>query len=182
FKQMRRTSPLGTYLNNFVILSCRSENCFTFHYVYADRFLQIKVSACLDRVNGLKCMPVIRSSNQYNVHLVFGQHFSIVIVSTRFLLRLKTFTYHRRGFIKFIFVDIAQSHDINGSNLDQTEKITLSVPSCPDQSNLIRLLRIDYIHALGTKCRKCKRCSCALKKASSVNVKILHAWSVESRL
>src|SRR5690606_34359731 len=129
FNQVRCAFSLCSHLDYPAVLSGRGYHSFSFHDIDADGLLDIYVRAGLQRVNGLKGVPMVGGADEYNVQLVFFKKLSIVSVQARQLFCFQPFRYHTGGLVQQISVDITQGNDFHGGDLDESEEIALSIPS-----------------------------------------------------
>ena len=81
--QMRRALALRADLHHAVLLASGSENRLTFEDIHADGLLQIHIRPGLDGIYCLQGMPVIRRSDQHDIHLLFLEHLLVIRISRR---------------------------------------------------------------------------------------------------
>ena len=86
-EQVRRAAPLRAHLHHPLVLARRRHHGLAFDHVHADRFLHIDVGPGLHRRDHRQRMPVIRRGDQHDVQVLLLEHFAVIAVGARFLLR-----------------------------------------------------------------------------------------------
>ncbi len=84
--QVGGASPLGTDLDDPTVFTGGFEQGLALHDINADRLLKVKVSSSLDGGDAVQGMPMVRSSDQHDVEVLFLQHLAIVMKQARLLV------------------------------------------------------------------------------------------------
>src|SRR5688500_4411911 len=95
---MRSAFTLCTYLHHLIVLTGGGYHGFSFYYIHADGFLYIHMCPCFYSIDSLQCMPMIGCANEYNVELIFREHFPVIVIKAGFLSRLLPLANHDRRF------------------------------------------------------------------------------------
>ena len=133
--QMRSAAPLRAHLDHPLILTGRRQHRLPFHYIHADRLLQVHIGAGLRGLDHRQGMPVIRRGDLHQVQVFLFEHLAIVGEHPRFLFGGLAHRHHVRAVGHHLPIDIAQRHNLDRSHLDQPEDIGFGIPAATDDSH-----------------------------------------------
>ena len=122
---------------------CRArggEHRLALDHVHADRLLHVDVGPRLDGGDHRQGVPMVRRGDQHDVQVLFLEHFAVVAVEPRLLLRRLPGRHQLRGLGEHPLVDVAQRHDLDRRHLEQPQQVALAVPAAADQPDAFRRL------------------------------------------
>jgi hypothetical protein len=128
-------AALGVHLNDAVEAPGGGEHGLAFDDVDADWFFDVNVGAGFHGGDGGQRVPVIGGADEDNVEILFAEHFAVIAIGPRGVLRALTRGDHLGGFGQHVLVDIAERDDLGGFDLEEPEEITLAVPTATDEAD-----------------------------------------------
>ena len=156
FHQVWSAAPLRPYLHYLPVLARRAQHGLSLRYIHADGLLAIDVGASLDCFNHRQRVPMIWGSDLDNIQILFLQHFAVVAVRPRPLLRRLPGCDHIGALGQHSFIDVAERHHFNRRDLNEPEQIRLAVPASADQPHPPPLLLIES-KSRATGSRQCQQ-------------------------
>ena len=152
FDEMGSAPALHADLDHALVPARRVQHGLTLADVDGGGLLDVHVSARLKRGDRGEGMPVIRSADDDDIQVFFGEHFPVITVGTRRFARLLPLADQLRGAFEHPGINVADRDHIDGRYLHQPEHVAFAIPARADQADAPGLLA-DDIHGIGAECR-----------------------------
>ncbi len=135
FDQMRRAAALRADLHHPLMTPRGGHHRLPLHHIDTDRLLHIDIRPRLDGGDHRQRVPMVGRRHQYDVQIFFGQQLPIVSKGAGLFLGglPRGDDFGRAG--QHLLVDITQRHHFDRCHLDQSQQITLAIPTAADQSD-----------------------------------------------